>query len=87
MDSARVLARFEAQRQALALMDHPNIAKVLDAGTTGGGVRGWRLVKEKQAPLPQPLTPNPQSLLPHASLLGGAARALDPNQANSWLVG
>ena len=34
MDSAEVLARFEAERQALALMDHPNIAKVLDAGTT-----------------------------------------------------
>src|SRR5262249_9635061 len=32
MDSAAVLARFEAERQALALMDHPNIAKVLDAG-------------------------------------------------------
>jgi serine/threonine protein kinase len=31
-----VLARFEAERQALALMDHPNIAKVLDAGTTAG---------------------------------------------------
>ncbi len=37
MDSKQVLARFEAERQALALMDHPNIAKVLDAGTTGGG--------------------------------------------------
>ena len=36
MDSRQVLARFEAERQALALMDHPNIAKVLDAGTTGG---------------------------------------------------
>src|SRR5258708_10586532 len=33
MDSRAVLARFEAERQALALMDHPNIAKVLDAGT------------------------------------------------------
>ena len=32
MDSRQVLARFEAERQALALMDHPNIAKVLDAG-------------------------------------------------------
>jgi eukaryotic-like serine/threonine-protein kinase len=32
MDSAQVLARFESERQALALMDHPNIAKVLDAG-------------------------------------------------------
>ncbi|MBX9622306.1 MAG: serine/threonine-protein kinase [Gemmataceae bacterium] len=37
MDSRRVLARFEAERQALALMDHPHIAKVLDAGTTGPG--------------------------------------------------
>jgi eukaryotic-like serine/threonine-protein kinase len=37
MDSRSVLARFEAERQALAMMDHPNIAKVLDAGTTGDG--------------------------------------------------
>jgi serine/threonine protein kinase/tetratricopeptide (TPR) repeat protein len=37
MDSRAVLARFEAERQALAVMDHPNIAKVLDAGTTDGG--------------------------------------------------
>src|SRR5262245_48380107 len=33
MDTRQVIARFEAERQALALMDHPNIAKVLDAGT------------------------------------------------------
>jgi serine/threonine protein kinase len=37
MDSRDVIARFEAERQALALMDHPNIAKVLDAGTTDSG--------------------------------------------------
>jgi len=37
MDSKQVLARFEAERQALALMDHPNIAKVFDAGTTEAG--------------------------------------------------
>ncbi len=35
MDTKQVVARFEAERQALAMMDHPNIAKVLDAGTTG----------------------------------------------------
>ncbi len=34
MDTEQVIARFEAERQALAMMDHPNIAKVLDAGTT-----------------------------------------------------
>jgi serine/threonine protein kinase/WD40 repeat protein len=37
MDSRQVIARFEAERQALAMMDHPNIAKVLDAGTTESG--------------------------------------------------
>jgi serine/threonine protein kinase len=37
MDTRQVVARFEAERQALALMDHPNIAKVLDAGSTESG--------------------------------------------------
>jgi eukaryotic-like serine/threonine-protein kinase len=37
MDTKQVVARFEAERQALALMDHPNIAKVLDAGATETG--------------------------------------------------
>jgi WD40 repeat protein/serine/threonine protein kinase len=37
MDSAQIVARFESERQALALMDHPNIARVLDAGTTDSG--------------------------------------------------
>ena len=37
LDTRQVIARFEAERQALALMDHPNIAKVLDAGTTDSG--------------------------------------------------
>jgi serine/threonine protein kinase len=37
MDSRDVIARFEAERQALALMDHPNIARVFDAGTTESG--------------------------------------------------
>ncbi|MEX0676947.1 MAG: protein kinase [Pirellulales bacterium] len=37
MDTRQVIARFEAERQALALMDHPHIAKVLDAGTTDDG--------------------------------------------------
>ena len=53
MDSKTVLSRFEAERQALALMDHPNIAKVLDGGTTESGrpffvmeyVKGIRLTK------------------------------------------
>ena len=51
MDTKAVIARFEAERQALALMDHPNIAKVFDAGATETGrpyfvmelVRGQRI--------------------------------------------
>src|SRR3984885_7073140 len=51
MDTKQVIARFEAERQALAMMDHPNIAKVLDAGATETGrpyfvmelVRGIRI--------------------------------------------
>ncbi len=53
MDTKAVVARFEAERQALAMMDHPNIAKVLDAGTTDQGrpyfvmelVRGIRITE------------------------------------------
>jgi len=37
MDSKDVLARFDAERQALAVMDHPNVCKVLDAGTAPNG--------------------------------------------------
>jgi serine/threonine protein kinase len=37
MDTAQVIARFESERQALALMDHPNIARVFDAGATASG--------------------------------------------------
>ena len=42
MDTKEVIARFEAERQALAMMDHPNIAKVLDAGSTGESGKGDR---------------------------------------------
>ena len=53
MDTKNVIARFAAERQALALMDHPNIARVLDAGATEGGrpyfimelVRGVKITK------------------------------------------
>src|SRR4029434_7014021 len=37
MDTRQVVARFEAERQALAMMDHPNIARVLDGGATETG--------------------------------------------------
>jgi serine/threonine protein kinase len=63
MDTKSVIARFEAERQALAMMDHPNIAKVLDAGATETGrpyfvmelVRGIQnhgLLRPEQPPPP-----------------------------------
>jgi WD40 repeat protein/serine/threonine protein kinase len=66
MDTRQVIARFEAERQALALMDHPNIAKVFDGGTTDSGrpyfvmelVKGVPITEycdENQVPIPQRL--------------------------------
>ncbi len=52
MDTPQVIARFEAERQALALMDHPNIAKVLDAGTVGPVCRTGPDVSPVDAPDP-----------------------------------
>ena len=78
MDTRQVIARFEAERQAVAMMDHPNIAKVLDAGTTDSGrpyfvmelVKGVPITKycdEKHLPLRARLE------LFAAGLPGGAA--------------
>ncbi len=63
MDSKSVLARFEAERQALAVMDHPNIAKVLDGGMTGevaGG--GWREKRKMWLAPPPPAPHHPPPL-------------------------
>ena len=62
MDTKQVIARFEAERQALAMMDHPNIAKVLDAGATDTGrpyfvmelVRG---IHDHRVLRPEPICP------------------------------
>ncbi len=59
MDTRSVVARFEAERQALALMDHPNIAKVFDGGTTGERDEGGGRKDEQDS-----------SLIPHPSRAG-----------------
>lgn len=51
MDSKEIIARFEVERQVLALMDHPHIAKVHDAGTTGGGRPYFVMEVVKGAPI------------------------------------
>ncbi|HEX5106090.1 MAG TPA: serine/threonine-protein kinase, partial [Pirellulaceae bacterium] len=61
MDTRQVIARFEAERQALAMMDHPNIAKVLDAGTIPLRIADFGLrIEEQAAANPQSAIPNPQ---------------------------
>ena len=70
MDSRQVLARFEAERQALALMDHPNIAKVLDAGATHRGRPYFVMELVKGVPITAVLRRAP----PHAAAAAGAVR-------------
>ena len=53
MDTHQVIARFEAERQALAMMDHPNIARVLDAGTTDAGRPYFVMELVKGVPMTQ----------------------------------
>jgi serine/threonine protein kinase/tetratricopeptide (TPR) repeat protein len=53
MDSRQVLSRFEAERQALAVMDHPNIAKVLDGGVTDQGSPFFVMEYVKGVPITQ----------------------------------
>jgi serine/threonine protein kinase/tetratricopeptide (TPR) repeat protein len=51
LDSRQLIARFEAERQALALMDHPNIARVIDAGTTSAGTPYFVMELVKGVPI------------------------------------
>jgi tetratricopeptide (TPR) repeat protein len=53
MDTKQVIARFEAERQALAMMEHPNIAKVLDAGATDSGRPYFVMELVKGVPITQ----------------------------------
>lgn len=92
MDTRQVLARFEAERQALALMDHPNIAKVLDAGATSAGrpyfvmelVKGKPITKycdEKKLPINERLALFVQvcQAIQHAHQKGIIHRDLKPS--------
>ena len=87
MDTRQVIARFEAERQALALMDHPNIAKVFDGGrdrSRAGPTSSWNWSRASRSPSTATSTSSPpreRLELFVARLPGGAARA--PERASS----
>jgi len=76
MDTRQVIARFEAERQALAMMDHPNIARVLDAETTRQKDEGGRMRDEgKEAGHPDSsFIPHPASFRLHPSSFADPGR-------------
>ena len=79
MDTRQVIARFEAERQALALMDHANIARVLDAGATETGRPYFVMELVRGVPITDFCDQNHLSVserleLVHRRLPGGAAR-------------
>jgi serine/threonine protein kinase len=76
MDSKQVLARFEAERQALALMDHPNIARVLDAGTTGAGRPYFVMELVKGTPITKYCDDKHLSVRQRLELFGDVCRAV-----------
>jgi WD40 repeat protein/serine/threonine protein kinase len=90
MDTRQVIARLEAERQALALMDHPNIAKVLDAGTVGAardegrGTRGTDSIA--LSPHLSSLTPSPSPLPRHSSPLAPLPSSLTPSSGRPYFV-
>src|SRR5712671_4717536 len=87
MDTKNVIARFEAERQALALMNHPSIAKVLDAGATEAGrpyfvmelVRGVKITEYCNQ---HSLTTEDPAQAICAGLPGGPARASEGNHSS-----
>ena len=76
MDTAQVVARFEAERQALALMDHPHIAKVLDAGASDSGHPYFVMDLVKGVPITQYCDQNRLSLAERLQLFMPVCHAI-----------
>src|SRR5579884_2081406 len=76
MDTRQVVARFEAERQALALMDHPNIAKVLDGGTTDSGRPYFVMELVKGVPITEYCDQNQVSIRERMELFVSVCKAV-----------
>lgn len=85
LDTQQVIARFEAERQALALMEHQNIARVLDAGTTDEGQLG--MVKTEPTALAAgTLDTLNQQVRPEASACGSQKTVASPSLGRPYFV-
>ena len=95
MDTKQVVARFEAERQALAMMDHPNIAKVLDAGATDTGrpffvmelVRGIKITEfcdQNNSPPTSGWSCSSRSARPFSMRIKKASSTAISNPRTSW---
>ncbi len=76
MDTREVIARFEAERQALALMEHPNIARVLDGGTTESGRPYFVMELVKGIPLTQFCDDNKLDMRQRLALFSAVCKAI-----------
>ncbi|MFO0888896.1 MAG: serine/threonine-protein kinase [Isosphaeraceae bacterium] len=76
MDTAQVIARFEAERQALAMMDHPNIARALDAGTTDAGRPYFVMELVEGSPITRYCDENRLGIRPRLELFVAICRAV-----------
>ncbi|MEM9167352.1 MAG: serine/threonine-protein kinase [Planctomycetota bacterium] len=85
MDSKSVISRFEAERQALALMDHPGIAKVFDGGTTPEGRPFFAMELVKGRPLIEHCDSNRLSLRERVDLFIGVCEAVQHAHAKGLI--
>ena len=76
MDTRQVIARFEAERQALAMMDHPNIAKVLEAGATASGRPYFVMELVRGVPITEYCDASNLSLRDRLELFGDVCQAV-----------
>src|SRR5262245_3951052 len=76
MDTRQVIARFEAERQALAVMDHPNIARVLDAGATNSGRPYFVMELVRGTPITQYCDENNLSIRERLELFATVCQAI-----------
>ena len=86
MDTGQVIARFESERQALALMDHPNIARVLDAGATASGHPYFVMELVKGVPITDFCDTNHLTLAPRLKLFVDVCHAIQHCAHHKGLV-